>query len=619
MKKRLVSISLILFFVITLFPAVVFAGDEIRVTIDGREVDFPAQPPVIVDGRTLVPMRGVFEALGFDVDWNQDTRTVSLTNAGHNVVISIGSSVFTANGTEHILDVPAEIIGGSTMLPIRAVLESVGYELEWDEATRTIAVTSARLGRGIIVATAFEPLSLAPGQHNLIMDAHMNTMHFNGLFRIDANTLLPVPDLVSSWRVLSDTVFEFELHENVYFHDGTVLTAHDVVASWEFVHQFPFTAPARTSIVDFEAVDARTIRIDTGEPNAMLFQQLAHQGNMIMPRHLIEAGNDFEVNPIGTGPFVFEYWRFGDSLHSIAFENYFDTGRAPRVEYVTWRFILGGNSRMLALELGYADFALLDVNRPTTLTNRDINVAVFPGTSHEKLLLNNDLPQFSNPQVRRALGMAINKEMVSAAGWDGLSFPTWSQVPTVFQGGTDAGVYAFDPQGARAILAELEIDPATLGFNIIASNENRRRMAEVVQTNLAYIGVPVTIERSNLDITLRRTRHGDFEAAFSGFNSHSFLGYVRGVLHSDQAVPGGPNSSNFRNAELDALIDQAAITWDADARIAIYEQISRVANENTPHIPMHLHPIARAFDSRLVAPELCSTGALNLNMMWWRN
>ena len=142
MKKRFVFILLILLFTASLLP-VWASSNEIRVLIDGQEVNFPAQTPVIVDGRTLVPVRGVFEALGFDVDWNPDTRTAYLTNAGFNVAISIGSSVFTTNDTDHALDVPAEIIGGSTMLPLRAVLESVGYELEWNEAARTITIASA--------------------------------------------------------------------------------------------------------------------------------------------------------------------------------------------------------------------------------------------------------------------------------------------------------------------------------------------------------------------------------------------------------------------------------------------------------------------------------------------
>ena len=624
MKKPFVSILLILIFTITLIP-VLASPNEIRVIIEGQEVIFPGQSPVIVDGRTLVPVRGVFEALGFEVDWDGETRQAILTSNNYIVVVTIENAAFTTNGVNHTLDVPAQIIGGSTMLPLRAVLESVGYELEWNEAARTITIASAsavpvptaQSGRGIIVATAFEPPSLAPGQHNSIPSARINAMHFNGLFRIDADTLLPVPDLASSWRALSDTLFEFTLHENIKFHDGTTLTAHDVAASWELARQFLPTASSRISIVSFEVIDNQRILVDTMVPNAMLFTHLAHHSNMIMPEHLVAAGHDLGFNPVGTGPFVFDYYRAGHSIHNLAFENYFDADRAPRVEYVTWRFIPEGASRTVALEFGEVDFvvetSLPDI--PKLHANPNINVNVFPAVAREKLLLNNDLPQFSNPQVRRALGMAIDKEAASALVWMGISFPTRAQIPTVFQGGIEAGTYTFDPSGALVILSELEIDPVALGFNILVSDEIRRSMGEVIQANLAEIGVPVTVQMVDFATVFYSTMDGDFEAAFGIANFPSFLGYMLGTLHSD----GGFNRSNFRNAELDALIDQAVATLDTDARIAVYEQISRVANENTPHIPMHLQPHMRAFNSNLIVPEFCPTGALNLNMMSWRN
>ena len=114
----------------------------IHVTIDGRRVDFDGQNPVIEDGRVLVPVRGVFEQLGFVVSWDGGTRQVTLTNDDYMISLTIGSALFTVNGANHVSDVPAQIIGGRTMLPIRAVLESAGYGLDWDEASRTVLILS---------------------------------------------------------------------------------------------------------------------------------------------------------------------------------------------------------------------------------------------------------------------------------------------------------------------------------------------------------------------------------------------------------------------------------------------------------------------------------------------
>jgi len=123
----------LLFFALMLAPTILHSN-EVTVTINGAPVNFVDQSPVIIDGRTFVPVRGVFEALGFVVDWQPDTQSAVLTNVNSTIVIPIGSDVFTTNGVSHVLDVPAQIIGGRTMLPIRAVLESVGHVVGWDDA-----------------------------------------------------------------------------------------------------------------------------------------------------------------------------------------------------------------------------------------------------------------------------------------------------------------------------------------------------------------------------------------------------------------------------------------------------------------------------------------------------
>ena len=117
-------------------------NDTISVTIGNTPVNFADQAPTIVDGRTLVPVRGVFEALGFEVDWDPNTNTAIITNADYDIRITIGSDIFTTNGVEHTLDVPAQSIGGRTMVPIRLPLESVGIEVDWDGATSTVVIAT---------------------------------------------------------------------------------------------------------------------------------------------------------------------------------------------------------------------------------------------------------------------------------------------------------------------------------------------------------------------------------------------------------------------------------------------------------------------------------------------
>jgi hypothetical protein len=122
--------------------SVIFADEPIKVAVNGQYVDFNGQNPVIIDGRTLIPVRGVFEYLGFSVDWNSDSQQVFIINDDYTVVMAIGDNEFTTNGESHNMDVPSQIISGRTMLPIRAVLESVGYYIEWEDTTRTITINT---------------------------------------------------------------------------------------------------------------------------------------------------------------------------------------------------------------------------------------------------------------------------------------------------------------------------------------------------------------------------------------------------------------------------------------------------------------------------------------------
>ncbi|MCL2223837.1 MAG: copper amine oxidase N-terminal domain-containing protein [Defluviitaleaceae bacterium] len=126
-----------------LMPASVALASEINVTINGQAVSFPGgQGAVIVDGRTLVPVRGVFEMLGFTVDWDTDTRTAFISNAEYEVRISVGQGYFTTNGARHNLDVPAQLINERTLVPIRLPLEMVGFYVGWSEVLQTVVITS---------------------------------------------------------------------------------------------------------------------------------------------------------------------------------------------------------------------------------------------------------------------------------------------------------------------------------------------------------------------------------------------------------------------------------------------------------------------------------------------
>ena len=89
--------------------------------------------PLVVDDRTLVPVRFITESFGADVTWDGATEEVGVKIGGNEVKLTLGSDVMTVNGTEQKLDVPAQTIEDRTMIPLRALVESINKKVFWDE------------------------------------------------------------------------------------------------------------------------------------------------------------------------------------------------------------------------------------------------------------------------------------------------------------------------------------------------------------------------------------------------------------------------------------------------------------------------------------------------------
>jgi len=113
---------------------------KIKVFLNGKRIRFD-QPPIIQDGRTLVPLRAIFEAMEATVEWDDKTKTVTAKKGDTTIVMTIGNKTMKKNGEEIVLDVPPQIVNGRTLVPARAVAESFGAEVGWDGSTRTVTIT----------------------------------------------------------------------------------------------------------------------------------------------------------------------------------------------------------------------------------------------------------------------------------------------------------------------------------------------------------------------------------------------------------------------------------------------------------------------------------------------
>ncbi|WP_027400341.1 stalk domain-containing protein [Anaerovorax odorimutans] len=116
------------------------SSNEIKVLLNGKNINFD-QPPVNLNNRVLVPMRGIFQELGAEVNWDSAEKKVTAALENNEIELYIGSETAYVNGTEYFLDVPASIISGRTMVPIRFIAQSLKAEVEWKDETKTVEIT----------------------------------------------------------------------------------------------------------------------------------------------------------------------------------------------------------------------------------------------------------------------------------------------------------------------------------------------------------------------------------------------------------------------------------------------------------------------------------------------
>lgn len=126
---------------LTLCIVPVFGTSVINVTLDGKVLVFDV-PPTIIEGRTLVPLRGIFEAMGVETRWDNSTKTVTASNSTTTIILPIGNKMPMVNGRVVPLDVPGTIVDGRTMVPARFIAESLGAKVSWDESSKTVIIVS---------------------------------------------------------------------------------------------------------------------------------------------------------------------------------------------------------------------------------------------------------------------------------------------------------------------------------------------------------------------------------------------------------------------------------------------------------------------------------------------
>ncbi len=413
------------------------------------------------------------------------------------------------------------------------------------------------------------------------------------------------PGLAISWTVSDDaTEYIFELRDDVSFHDGTPFNAEAVKYTFDRIVDpdtksqmaFSFIGPYAES----EVLGDYSIAVRFSSPNAAFLDGVSHpQLGPVSPTAVEALGADWGFSGIvGTGPFVFESYVPDSEVVMVKNADYswgnadvFGRSGSTDIDRLVFKILTDPGTRLAALESGEVDMINgvpgLDVARLDE--SEDFVVTQYDQAGHGYSFMFNQIKSPTDElAVRRAIAQAIDIDIMQDIVYDGLGSRACSALTKSMFGWTDAFCQAnpYDPEAAGAILDEAgwvmndetgirERDGAPLTIEHWSPDRPlSAATAQFLAEDMAALGVDFQINLADIAAYLTVVRAGEHNTQQWWDTQTDPDGVFRTLYHSSNAG-GGTNRNNYRNADMDAMIDSAVGIGDLEARAAAYADIQQ--------------------------------------------
>ena len=423
------------------------------------------------------------------------------------------------------------------------------------------------------------------------------------------------PGLAESWDVSDDGLeYTFHLRPGVVWQTTDNFTptrefnADDVVFSFERqldpdnpYHKVSggsyeyFNSMSMGSLLkSIEKVDDMTVKFTLNRPEAPMIANLGMDFASILSKEyadqMMEAGTPEQVDlvPVGTGPFQLQAYQKDAVIRYQANPDYW-RGAAP-IDTLIFAITPDASVRYQKLKAGechvmvYPNPADLESMR----NDDQVNLLQQEGLNVGYWAFNTEKEPFDKKEVRQALNMAVNKQAIIDAVYQGAGVPAKNPIPpTIWSYNDDVKDYAYDPEKAKQMLADAGVENLSLDVWAMPVqrpyNPNARRMAELIQSDLKNVGVDANIVTYEWGEYLQRAQNGEHETILLGWTGDNgdpdnFLA----VLLSCDAAKGGSNYARWCYKPFDDLIMQAKQLTDEDERAELYKQAQVVFKEEAP-------------------------------------
>ena len=525
---------------------------------------------------------------------------------------------------------------------VAALLTGCGPDAASHVEESSVAAGAPAHGDTFIEATIGDIAGLIPNITSDGASHDVGNMIYDGLVKADKD-LNYVGAMAESWEFSPDCLeLTWKLRRNIKWHDGHPFTAEDVLFTYQAMIN-PKTPTAYKedflAVKSAEVIDPYTFRVTYSRPLAKAVQSWAM---WMLPKHLLEnyvadgklKDSPENSRPVGTGPYRFQEWKSGEKVVLVSNNEYYE-GR-PYLGRIVYRVIPNQGTIFLELKAKGVDLASLTAIQYARQTEypafrKAFRKYRYPSSAYTYFGFNLKDPRFADRRVRQAFAHAIDKQELMEGVLMGLAREATGPIrPGSWAYTNKVTRYDYSPEKAKALLAEAgwkdngdgvlrDKDGKAFSFTIRTNqgNEERKKVAEIIQQRLAAIGVKTEIQviewASFIKEFIKKKR---FEAVVLGWGVGTDPDQY-GVWHSSQTGPDQLNQISYANPEVDRLLEEGRASCHQQERIKYYHRFQEVLAEDQPLVFLYFRDALPVVSSRVLGIQPAPSGIFYNFIQWY--
>lgn len=440
-----------------------------------------------------------------------------------------------------------------------------------------------------------DPDSLDPARSRTFVSSIVYEQLCNRLFNTDTSMQI-IPELATEWAWSDDGMkLIVQLREGVVHHDGTPFNADSARRVLERNITLPVSNRKAElgSVASVEATGEHELTINLSQPDVTLIAQLAHHaGRMYSPDAADAAGENFTQKPVCTGPYEFVSRTEGDRIVLKKFADHWD---ADEYHYDNVIFMPIPDTTVRLANVRAGDLDIIERTAPADIPSirDDSRLQLFevPNIGYQGITINTGNgerakgPLGSDPRIRQALSLAIDREAFNQVVFDGLFVPgnQWAAPGSAWYD-ERFPVPGRDVEKAKALLAESGVE---LPFRVEMQTGNGTtavQLGQVLQAMASEVGFDIQLRATEFATLLSENAAGNFDMSLQGWSGRID---PDANIHSFVHTSGANNDQKYSNPEIDAILDEARRLPDPAARKALYDQSTEILQNDLPLIYLY--------------------------------